>query len=305
MIVNGAVVHDVRRWRMGRLAVLGSVLTLTFSGLTVGSFPSAASAAPAVCFTRTLRAGSSGSDVALLQTGLQFVGMRPGRVTGYFGNATRNAWKRWERAMGYRVDGIAQFAELSWGACVPPVAAPPVTTTPATPQVAQSAAPAPVQIAVATPPIISAPPTTTAPTSTAPASTAPVATAAPATLPDAVLIPSLSMERPIIVAYDSQRAIDSCRGAVLYAGDWPGSSVGMYLAAHRTSCGSMGFNGIQNLPAGAAVVVRRNGAEHRYTVRSVHTARAGDVLVMPPAGTVVLQTTKSGSVVWVVTATAG
>ena len=232
------------------------------------------SVALAPCFSRDLSRGSRGNDVALLQAVLVYLNVRPGPVDGIFGNATRLAWKRWERIIGLRADGIATVAELSWGACAAPsagvVAIAPGAVVPEPAIVEQG------QVPVAGSQIHA----------------------------DTVVIDAIGMERPIVVGYSSQGAINACQGAVLFAGGWPGGPTGTYLAAHRTSCGSMGFEGVQSLPAGTVVQVRHNGLTSRFAVQSVSTATVGGQLMTPAAGVLVLQTSRAGNEVWVVTATA-
>ena len=263
-----------------RRARICAVATLSV-GLALAPLHTAATsaAAPAnTCFGRALAIGSRGQDVKRLQGALNFVGLRRGRADGNFGAGTRSAYRRLEQLMGWRVDGIATLSELSWGACES--ATPPPEPTAA-----------PTDVAVAAPPVPSAAPA------------APPVPVAPA-LADAVIVPAIQMERPIVIGYGSQATINACLGAVLYAGDWPGSNTGMYLAAHRTSCGNLGFNGIQDLSAGARVTIRHNGVTSNYAVQSVTVAIVGQPLVMPSVGVLVLQTSKGGNEVWVVTTTA-
>ena len=267
--------HKTAAWRS--LVVLMTTVLASASWPMLGEARATAPVAKvalAQCFSRDLSRGSHGNDVALLQAALVYLNVRPGPVDGIFGNATRLAWKRWERIIGVRADGIATVAELSWGACATPsaavVAVAPSTPTPEPAVVEQGQAP------VAGLPIHA----------------------------DAVVIESIGMERPIVVGYASQGAINACQGAVLFAGGWPGGQTGTYLAAHRTSCGGLGFDGVQTLPAGAVIQIRHNGIISRFAVQSVSTAIVGGQLLTPAVGVLVLQTSRAGNEVWVVTAAA-
>jgi peptidoglycan hydrolase-like protein with peptidoglycan-binding domain len=268
----------------GFSTLLGLVIVTTLLGpasVQAGSTPSLRPevVAPS-CFNRDLARGSRGGDVALLQVALGYLNLRRGRVDGIYGSATRSAWMRWERIVGSRVDGIASLGELAWGACDVPAA----TTTPDP---------------TAHEPVVVQPTVVQQPVVVQQTNEPPV----PQQQESSVSIPSIGMTRPIIVGYASQAAINSCRGAVLFDGGWPGSSTGMYLAAHRTSCGNMGFNGIQDLPAGTLISIRHDGITTTFAVQSVAVATVGDPLYTPPVGTLVLQTSRAGTSVWVVTAT--
>src|ERR1035437_6975966 len=57
-------------------------------------------ATPTVIFTRTLKLGSTGSDVLALQNYLISKGFMVGPATNYFGKVTRNALITWQRTVG-------------------------------------------------------------------------------------------------------------------------------------------------------------------------------------------------------------
>ena len=56
---------------------------------------------------RTLRFGSTGPAVELLQLALERAGFGPLRTDGVFGPATRGALARFQSANGLRVDAVA------------------------------------------------------------------------------------------------------------------------------------------------------------------------------------------------------
>mgnify|MGYP000999407619 CR=1 FL=1 len=115
-------------------------------------------------------------------------------------------------------------------------------------------------------------------------------------------IPSLGMRRSIVLN-GSQSTIDACNGASLV---WStGGYASMWLAAHRTSCGNSGFGGVQNLRAGDKVnITLADGTVRTFTVNSVTTINR----VAPGVSfesvyknfPLVLQTTKSGTIVYIV-----
>ncbi|MFL0266521.1 peptidoglycan-binding protein [Candidatus Clostridium radicumherbarum] len=61
-----------------------------------------------------LRNGSSGKDVALLQTMLSAAGFNPGTIDGMFGNNTEKAVRAYQASKGLSVDGIV--GNQTWGA---------------------------------------------------------------------------------------------------------------------------------------------------------------------------------------------
>lgn len=65
----------------------------------------------------TIRFGSRGSDVSLLQLGLSRAGYYQGALDGIFGNQTREALLAFQRAEGIGADGIA--GTESWGRLAP------------------------------------------------------------------------------------------------------------------------------------------------------------------------------------------
>lgn len=59
-----------------------------------------------VTFADTLKYGSTGAEVKKLQTQLKKRGYFSGKTTGYFGNATKAALKKFQAKKGIKVDGI-------------------------------------------------------------------------------------------------------------------------------------------------------------------------------------------------------
>ena len=68
-------------------------------------------AVPAAGYT-TLRPGASGNEVKQMQQALKNQGYFTGVVDGYFGDATENAVKAFQRYNGLQVDGVAGPATL-------------------------------------------------------------------------------------------------------------------------------------------------------------------------------------------------
>ncbi|MCR5653695.1 MAG: peptidoglycan-binding protein [Ruminococcus sp.] len=62
--------------------------------------------------SNVLKVGSSGDDVTKLQNRLAELGFYDGEVTGYFGDATEAAYKKFQKAAGLNPDGIAGEDEL-------------------------------------------------------------------------------------------------------------------------------------------------------------------------------------------------
>lgn len=62
----------------------------------------------------TLKRGSAGDDVAVLQTKLAQLEYDPGKVDGIFGSKTQLAVKKFQKDFGLKVDGIV--GEQTWGA---------------------------------------------------------------------------------------------------------------------------------------------------------------------------------------------
>ena len=89
----------VRPWR--------ATITLAALAALLLTLPAPASAGYA---ERTLKQGSRGGDVKLLQRYLTRAGFRTS-ADGHFGARTRNAVRRWERAAQRRVDGRASRGE--------------------------------------------------------------------------------------------------------------------------------------------------------------------------------------------------
>ncbi len=86
----------------------GSTGGSTGGGSTGGSSGGGGAPAPAGCtISSSLRVGSSGAPVRCLQQALAANGYSPGPVDGAFGNQTRGAVVRFQRAKGLYVDGIA------------------------------------------------------------------------------------------------------------------------------------------------------------------------------------------------------
>lgn len=83
---------------------------LTACALTALLVLASASVASARFGTKTLRVGSRGSDVRVLQRWLTRLGYRTS-VDGIFGPATRRSERSFERHHGLRVDGVASLAD--------------------------------------------------------------------------------------------------------------------------------------------------------------------------------------------------
>jgi len=60
-----------------------------------------------VRLTRTMRSGTVGRDVQMLQRALRATGLDPGRIDGRFGPQTEQAVREVETFFGFEVDGIA------------------------------------------------------------------------------------------------------------------------------------------------------------------------------------------------------
>lgn len=136
------------------------------------------------------------------------------------------------------------------------------------------------------------------PTTPAPTGADPVYTVDPAK----VYIPKLGISRTVLLAGDNnvQTLIDSCRGAVRA----PGFVTPVYLAAHRTSCGSAGFGGVETLKVGDIVrITYADGTVKDYRIRYVLDDYAGHAILDPAQGApVALQTSLSGGRVRIVAA---
>ncbi|MDQ3936645.1 MAG: peptidoglycan-binding protein, partial [Actinomycetota bacterium] len=91
--------HGLPRRMRGCFAIAALALSLTL--------PASAHAAYA---ERTLKQGSTGSDVKLLQRYLTRAGFATG-ADGHFGRQTAAAQRRWERSASRRADGRATRGE--------------------------------------------------------------------------------------------------------------------------------------------------------------------------------------------------
>jgi peptidoglycan hydrolase-like protein with peptidoglycan-binding domain len=120
---------------------------------------------------------------------------------------------------------------------------------------------------------------------------------APAAGRSTVSVPALGMVRPIVWA-NTQADVDACRGANIWFGAPNGGR--LWLAAHRTSCSTQHFNGIQNLADGShATVTRADGTIDRYIKTGMAIQYVGSAPNWHGAD-LVLQTTKSGDAVYTV-----
>lgn len=249
--------------RAAAAAVLISALTI---GAAASSSPADAAVAPASCVGRALAKGASGADVATAQVWLRASGFRPGPVDGIFGSKTRLAVRRAEKARHWQRDGVLSMAELGQMGVACAVSAP-----------VPAPAPAPT-----TPP-------------------APAEDPSHTSLPIEVYIPKLGLRRNVRIAPDTdavQRMINQCNGAI----DIPWLTGGVYLAAHRTTCGNNGLGGIETLKPGDIVTITyANGAVRNYAVSGTTIERIGTMPDNLAGGApVALQTSKSSTQAYVV-----
>lgn len=91
--------------------------------------------------------------------------------------------------------------------------------------------------------------------------------------------------------------IDRCQGATLYYGDFTTFAI---LAAHRTSCGSQGFSGVETMNYGDRITITINGVNKTYELfwhlDGIPLNNEGKPV---PLGTaVILQTSQTASTVY-------
>lgn len=144
-ITRTAVINFQKDKGLTADGVVGSNTYAALNAAAGGSTPQPAQtpepAAAALTLTRTLRRGTSGTDVRAVQNALNALGYSVGTADGIFGTKTTQAVKRFQAAYGILADGIvgsvtagklnAALANLAGNATPAPEATPTAETTPA------------------------------------------------------------------------------------------------------------------------------------------------------------------------------
>ena len=91
--------------------------------------------------------------------------------------------------------------------------------------------------------------------------------------------------------------IDSCQGATLFYGDFPEVA---YIAAHRTSCGSLGFGGVESMNYGDRITMTINGVNKTYELfwKMDGVPLHNEGKPVPLGTSVVLQTSQTANTVY-------